>query len=196
MVAAIGVGLALFVLFGLGILPLKRGSQISHRLPVLDLGYCGSTDAKPCIVSFSLDAQGRMLVNILTPNASFPKFYLKITHNKGESLYECSKVKGSSTSVSCVGEGMQPGEVLQFSLVSAHDDTLLATGSFSIVGLALATPEINISSPTPGEEATSSGEPTASPTAGPGPIERTPTPIRPDPSPSYPNPSYPNPSYP
>jgi len=134
-----------------------------------------------------------MLINILTPNASFPKFYLKITHSKSESLYECSKAKGSSTSVSCIGEPMQPGAALQFALISALDDILLAEGSFSIVGLALATPEINTPS-TPSEEATPSEEPTASPTAGTGSIKRTPTPILS--TPSYPNPSYPNPSYP
>jgi hypothetical protein len=120
-----------------------------------------------------------MLVNILTPETSFPAFYLKIVHEKGESIYECQKAEGFPENVYCIGEEMQAGKILQFLLISRRGGTLLAEGNFAIIGLALATPEV--ASPTPTVDLT------ASPT--PDPL-RTPTPIR---TPSYPNPS---PSYP
>jgi len=137
------------------------------------------------MASFSLDSDGNMLVNILTPGLSFPDFYLKIIHSKGESIYECQKVERFANNVYCIGEAMRLGEVLQFTIISIDGDALLAEGKFAIVGLALSTPEIAVSSPTV--------DLTASPTLD---LLETPTPIRTTPSPSYPNPPYPNPPYP
>jgi len=129
-----------------------------------------------------------MLVNFLTPGASFPDFYLKITQikSKNESLYECQKVKGFSTSVYCIGEKMSIGQDMQFMIISRKDDSLLAEGRFAIIGLALPTPEFAIST-----SDTGMGTPS---TPGSSPV--TPASVRATPSPSYPNPGYPNPSYP
>lgn len=170
--------------------------QTNHRSPVSKLAYCSSSDIKPCIVSFSLDSDRNMLVNVLTPGPSFPAFHLKIRQGKGEGLYECQKVERFPANVYCIGDEMRPGEVSQFMIISKNGDTLLAEGSFAIIGLALATPEFALP--------TSSDEPTASPTQGlaietAAPTKSTPrpsTPSRSTPSPSYPNPSYSNPSYP
>ena len=158
----------------------SRQSGTGQRSLISDLGYCSSNNARPCITSFSLDSDGNMLVNVLTPGLSFPKFYMKIIHSKGENIYECEKVKKFSTSVYCVGEAMRLGEVLHFMLISVDEEATLAEGQFAIIGLALSTPEFALPSPTV--------DLTAS--ATPGGL-KTPTPIRTPATPSYPNPPYP-----
>ena len=169
-----------------------RRPGMGEREPIPALAYCSSNDARPCIASFSLDADGKMLVNVLTPGLSFPAFYLKIIHNEGENIYECKKLERFSTSVYCIGEAMRLGEVLQFMLISVDGEVTLAEGRFAIIGLALATPEFALSSP----EFTLVASPTVDLTASatPGGL-KTPTLIRTPATPSYPNP-YPNPPYP
>ena len=154
---------------------------MGEREPIPALAYCSSNDTRPCMASFSLDANGKMLVNILTPGLSFPTFYLKIIYSEGENIYECKKLQRFSTSVYCTGEPMRLGEVLQFMLISVDGDMTLAEGRFAIIGLALATPEFAELSPTV--------DLTAS--ATPGGL-KIPAPIRTPATPSYPNP-YPNP---
>src|SRR6185503_6376014 len=170
----------------------SRRSGIGQRSPISDLGYCSSNDVRPCIASFSLDLDGNMRVNVLTPGLSFPDFYLKIIHSKGENIYECEKVERFSTSVYCIGEAMRLGEVLQFMLISVDGEATLAEGSFAIIGLALATPEFADLSPT--VDLTASATPNELNTPTPGGL-KTPTPIRTPATTSYPNP-YPNPPYP
>lgn len=185
LVAAIVVLAVLIMLLIYGLLWWQsRRSGMGQRSPISDLGYCSSNNARPCIASFGLDTDGNMLVNVLTPGLSFPNFYLKIIHSKGENIYECEKVKKFSSSVYCIGEAMRLGEVLQFMLISVDGETTLAEGQFAIIGLALSTPEFAGLSPTV--------EPTVS--ATPGEL-KTPAPIRTPATPSYPNP-YPNPPYP
>ena len=158
----------------------SRQSGTGQRSPISDLGYCSSNNARPCIASFSLDSDGNMLVNVLTSGLSFPNFYLKIIHSKGENIYECEKVKKFSTSVYCIGEAMRLGEVLHFMLISVDGEATLAEGQFAIIGLALSTPEFAL--------LPSTVDLTAS--ATPGGL-KTPTPIRTPATPSYPNPPYP-----
>ena len=177
----------LVILFIYGLLWWQsRGPGMGEREPIPALAYCSSNDARPCIASFSLDADGRMLVNVLAPGLSFPPFYLKIIHNAGENIYECKKLQKFLTSVYCIGEVMRLGEVLQFMLISVDGEVTLAEGSFTIIGLALATPEFADLSPT--VDLTASATPGELTTPTPGGL-KTPTPIR---TSSYPNP-YPNP---
>jgi hypothetical protein len=133
-----------------------------------------------------------MLVNILTPETSFPAFYLKIVHKDSESLYECQKVKNFPENVYCLGETMPVGEVLQFLLISKRDESLLAEGKFAIIGLALPTPvdqlTASVSAVIPTQQ-----EPLETVTATVT-VAVTPTGPKSTPSPSYPNPPYPNPS--
>ena len=126
----------------------SRGPGMGEREPIPALAYCTSNDARPCMASFSLDPDGKMLVNVLTPGLSFPAFYLKIIHGEGENIYECKKLQRFLTSVYCIGEAMRLGEVLQFLLISVDGDVTLAEGRFAIIGLALATPEFADLSPT------------------------------------------------
>lgn len=178
------VVVVLFVVLGYGLIQSQRDEpQASQRSPLADLAYCSAEDIRPCIVSFSLDSAGNMLVNILTPGIDFPAFYLKIIHEAGENVYECQEVENFPANRYCKGQEIQVGEILQFLLISKSDETLLAEGNFAIVGLALPTPEDQL---------------TVSPTvAGEQPLETVtamPTPVQSTPSPSYPNPPYPNPS--
>lgn len=192
---SISVLLVIVILSGLFLFNKWKGSQahLGQRFPLQRLSYCSSDQVTPCIVSFSLDSNGNMLVNFLTTGAFYPDFYLKIKQGEAQHIYVCQKVNKFATSVYCTGAAMPIGEVLQFSIFSLKEDVLLAEGNFAIIGLALGTPEV-ASSPTIGTPLT------------PSPTEvvilQTPTGVRLTPPrtptlpPSYPNTSYPNPSYP
>ena len=177
-----------------------RQTQVNQREPLQRLGYCDARQVAPCIVSFSRDSSGKMLVNILTDGSSFPDFYLKIKHSQGESIYPCTKVKRFSTSVYCAGKILPLGEELQFFILSIDDNRLLAQGNFSIIGMAFSTVEI-IAPPTGGAPSVSGtvslteGFPIQTTTETQGTPTRTPTLTR---TPSYPNPSIPTatPAYP
>ena len=163
----------------------KDEPQASQRSPLMELAYCSSENMRPCIVSFSLDSAGNMLINVLTSGSDFPAFYLKIMHEAGESIYECQAVENFPANRYCTGPEMQVGEILQFLLISKRDEMLLAEGNFAIVGLALPTPEdqltVSVTS-SPVEEQLSET------------VTVVPTRAESTPSPSYPNPPYPNPS--
>ena len=180
-----------------------RQAQVNQREPLQGLGYCDSRQVAPCIVSFSRDSDGKMLVNILTDGTSFPDFYLKIKHSQGESIYPCTEVKQFSTSVYCAGKVLPLGEELQFFILSIDDNRLLAQGNFSIIGMAFSTLEI-FAPPSGGAPSVSGtvflteGSITparGTPTGTQGTPTRTPTLTQ---TPSYPNPSIPTatPAYP
>ena len=182
------IAIVIIILLGYGLTQSQKiEPSANQRSPLDELAYCDSENARPCIVSFSLDSAGTMVINVLTPETDFPAFYLKILHEAGENVYACQKVKSFPANRYCRGQKLQVGEVLQFLLISRSDDTLLAEGNFAIVGLALPTPEAQL---TVSLTVTVTGE---------GPLETAtatdlPTPVESTPSPSYPNPPYPNPS--
>lgn len=151
--------------------------QVGHRSPVARLAYCSPQDDGLCIVSFSQMVDGAMQVNFQVPHPFFPEFILVIDRYGEERSYECQRAEGLTTRVTCIGAPQAPGEVLQFKVISKNRGTLLAEGKFSIIGIALSTPEII---PTATLEAVVTGTPTG-----------TPSPTRTPPTPSYPNPSYP-----
>ena len=196
-----GIGLlVLLILIAIGMLLLSRErasrqTQVNWREPVPALGYCDSEQNTPCIVSFSLDSNGEMLVNILTEGSSFPAFYLKIRHSDGESIYPCQPVAGFSTSVYCTGKALAMGEELHFFIHAIDDNRLLAQGNFSIIGMALSTVQVFVSptegTPSPGTASPAVGTGTITPTAPRGTPTSTPTR-----TPSYPNPSTLTPGYP
>lgn len=202
LIAGLGIlaVVGILVVWGLVSLWVKwnaRTPEAHYRIPVSKLLYCDSNQDRPCVVSFGIDANGNMLVNMLL-DPSFPDFYLKIIRNKGESLYECQQVKGfPTTNAYCTGEQVQPGERPQLMLVAKNKDTVLAEGSFVIIGLALSTPEEGFITPTePPAVLESTLEPTLEPTVSPTAFILeilSPIPTRPTvtPKPAYPNPSYP-----
>lgn len=142
------VSLAVFVMLvvlgsvSLRLLRNNRQAQVDAREPVPSLRYCSSEPYRPCILSFNVDSQENMMVNILADYSSFPNFYLKIRQDQTENIYKCQKVQGFSTNFSCKGEKMPVGKTLQFLVLSTKEDALLAEGSFPIIGMAVATPEV------------------------------------------------------
>lgn len=180
--------LALLVIAGVGFLlsRLKTEPRAQQKALVSELGYCSSNDLKPCIVSFSVDADGGMLVNMLIPAASYPYFYLTISNASTTNRYDCQQVEDFPTNIYCTGAEMYPGAVLQFNLVALKDDAVLAEGNFAIIGLLLSNPP---------EEATEAPVATEPPTESPTPFLLeifTPLPNDVTATPSYPNPtSYP-----
>lgn len=169
----------------------REAPRAGQKTLVMKLGYCGADDTRPCIVSFSQDGAGNMLVDILIPSSAFPAFYLIINREGERYQYECENVEDIPTQVQCIGREMFPGELLQFTLVSIEEERVLAEGQFTIIGLLLSTSVAGASESTP--------SPTEFSTAvfleGFTPVVATPTPSA---TPlSYPNPSsYPNSSYP
>ena len=120
--------LVIVILSGLFLFNKWKGSQASvgQRFPLLRLSYCSSDQVTPCIVSFSLDSDGNMLVNFLTTGVFYPDFYLKIKQGEAQHIYVCQKVNKFATSVYCTGAAMPLGDVLQFSIFSIHEDVLIA----------------------------------------------------------------------
>jgi hypothetical protein len=181
-----------------------RSSEAGQRTPISGLKYCGDDDVKPCVVSFGVDMDDNMIVNILVPSLTYPNYYLTITRNgtTEKSNYECLRVRSSPNSTYCIGPKMPPGETLHLTLVSTRDETILATGDLSIIALALPTLEILTSTP-----AIAPTEPTAMPAptetfdfalpTSATPATATPTPPQPAKQTQTPTQeSYPNPSYP
>ena len=185
---SIAVGLVALLIAGVVYLlvRLKNQPQARQRTLISELVYCNSHDLRPCIVSFSVDADGNMLVNLLIPASNYPDFYLTISDGDVVSRYECQQVDDFPTNVYCTGVEMNLGEPLQFNIIALEGETILAEGNFAIIGLLL---------PNPAEEATTTALVTESPTPflldfpTPSPTLRV-TATR---TPSYPNPtSYPN----
>ena len=133
----------------------KNQARIDQRFPLQQLKYCSSSPVTPCIVSFSQDADGNMLVNFLTEGVFYPDFYLKITAGETDHIYVCEKADRFATSVYCTGKALPVGEVLQFYVISVNGDVVLAQGNFPIIGMALAAPGIFLS-PTPTPQGTPS----------------------------------------
>lgn len=163
--------------------------QVDHRSPVDALTYCGAEQGVLCIISFSQQVDGAMQIDIQTPYAFYPEFIVTINHNGQESAYACERVEATSTAVTCTGASQVPGEVMEFKVFSKNWGTLLAEGSFAIIGIALLTPEVEFTATL---EGLTTVTPTETLTVVPTLASRFNT-LTP---PSYPNPSYPNPSYP
>jgi len=181
--------LIVLMISGFALFKERQSSQahIDRRFPLQRLSYCSSDQVTPCIVSFSLDPNGDMIVSFLTTGAFYPDFYLKIKQGETDHIYTCQKVSKFATSVYCSGAALPLGASFQFSIFSLKEDVLLAEGSLSIIGLAIGTPIVAVL--TASEEATAFSTESAL---------QTPTLVRATPTPplSYSNTSYPNPSYP
>jgi len=186
MIVGISIAVVLVVLVTAGVVYLfsrfKTQPQAQQRELIAELVYCNSHDLRPCIVSFSVDVDGNMLVNLLIPASNYPDFYLTISDGEVVNRYECESVEDFPTNVYCTGAEMYPGKLLQFNIIALEDETILAEGNFAIIGLQL---------PNPLEEATATSLVNGSPTPllldflTPSPTLRI-TATR---TPSYPNPT-------
>jgi len=89
--AIIFIAFAILIIIGLrAIFPHTESvpKAVNQKRAVSELGYCNASDAKPCVVSFSVDAQNNMLINLITPRATYPEFYITITSTSAEHRYE------------------------------------------------------------------------------------------------------------
>jgi len=151
----LGVSVAVSLILILSALALfrdwkSRQARVDQRFPLQGLAYCDSNPILPCVVSFSQDSDGNMLVNLLTNGAFYPDFYLVIKAEETEHIYVCEKVNRFATSVYCTGKTLPVGEVYQFLILSLNEEVLLAQGNFPIIGMALVTPMvISPETPTP-----------------------------------------------
>jgi hypothetical protein len=125
----------------------NRQAVTGHREPLPALNYCAPDRATPCVLSFNIDSDGDLVIRLLS-NRSVPDFDLQIRREDGLSTYDCRKGARFSTSVTCTGDAVPVGESLEFLVVSRYEKRLLAEGTFPIIGLALATPDIAVA-PTP-----------------------------------------------
>ena len=187
-------GIIFIFLFFTGVVVLlnRRPNDTARTVqdvPVLKLAYCSEENSKPCVVSFSMDADNNMLVNILLPELSYPGFYLKIEHSGTEIKYTCQRIREAINNAYCTGERLPPGEPLRLMLISIRDGILLAEGKLSIIGLAY--PTMGVVTPTPTATATPSATPTPNVTITPSATLTPRVTSTLTKKPSYPNPSYP-----
>jgi len=185
------IGLIVLIVYFVATLFSRRTERprIGHRSPIAALSYCGAELNKLCIVSFSQEVDGRMDVNFQLPDASYPDFILKIIHDGEESAYECQKSEDHFTTVVCMGAPQVPGELLHFIAISRDSSIMLAEGEFAIIGIALLTPEAEVTATIEGTAGTPTE--TVTPTLTAAAVFNTPTPTLTPTLPSYPNPSYP-----
>jgi hypothetical protein len=169
--------------------------ETGQNAPVSGLAYCADEQVRPCVVSFSVDADDNMLVNLLLPASSFPSFYLEIARGGSETVYTCRRNGSAADNAYCTGPKQPPGETLTLRLISSRDETLLAQGDLSIIGLAF--PTLGVAVTTPQEEAPAAVLITTITPTSPSFLPTRTRPLPTFPTLSYPNPSYPNPtSYP
>jgi len=150
----------------------SRLAPAQSSQPAAEIGLCDAQPTELCIISFGREGAGKGLVIIHVPGPDFPDFYMKIVRGDTESGYECARVQAVSNLVTCTGDEILLGEVIEVRIHSKDDDRLLAIGQLTVPFLAIAAPAGRTPTPT----ATGSA-------AAPTP-RRTATPIR-----SYPNPT-------
>ncbi len=143
------IAILLMILFISGLMVVLNGlrskpGSVGHREPLPAFGYCSSSRVRPCILSVALNPDGSMSINILVKRSS-QNFYIKIRDETNQYIYECKRVPRGSIYVTCRGEAIPVGEMAIFTVITKKKNTTLAGGSFSIIGMALVTPEI----PTP-----------------------------------------------
>lgn len=119
------------------------------NVPVSSLAYCTDEQVKPCVVSFSIDISNQMLVNLLLPDLSYPQFLLRIMRDERTISYECQRIATAQNNAYCIGENIPPGATVHMILISSRNDTILAEGYLSILGLAFPTLEIVIPTDVP-----------------------------------------------
>jgi len=125
-----------------GILLINRTNDVDVANKVVEtsqLAYCNDKQERPCVVSFGSDAHGSMVVNILVSGGGYPLFALQIVHNDKTVFYECQRTSSLPNTALCTGEQMPPGESLHLALISTEDQSILAGGDLSILGLAFPT---------------------------------------------------------
>lgn len=121
----------------------------SSNLPASNLAYCTDEQVKPCVVSFGIDVNNQLLVNLLLPDLTYPSILLKITSDERTTSYECQRIATAQNNAYCIGENIPPGAVVHMMLISTRNDTILAEGDLTILGLSFPTLEVSTAIPLP-----------------------------------------------
>jgi len=108
---------------------------------IMELNYCNETEARPCVVSFGINKNNEMLVNILTSGVSFPRFDLFIISGGENFQYNCRQVDVSLYAVYCTGRQFLPGDQIFIRLVAINLNEILAEGNISIIGVSYPSPD-------------------------------------------------------
>lgn len=116
--------------------------------PAGKINYCMNDSSVLCIVSFGVDNQNNMVINLTAPDSNFQLFYIDINDGGQITKYECQKVAGFPKSVYCVGPRVNLGDAVDISAYSQSGNTLIAQGTFIINALALPTAAIVRATPT------------------------------------------------
>jgi len=111
-------------------------------MAIYSLSYCGKEQVPPCVVSFGLDADDQMLVNLLLPDNAPADFYLKIIHASREHSYQCHRPSETLRNAYCRGEKIPPGATIHLVLINSDNETPFSEGDLSIIGLAYPTPKV------------------------------------------------------
>ncbi len=142
------ISLVLMVLFITGLILVlnemrARPGSIGGREPLPEFNYCNSKLIRPCLLAANSKPNGTAVISVLV-NPHLRNFYIKVGDEENEYIYTCEKGERKSIYAFCTGKTMPVGKTLSFFVVSTTNkgDTLVASGSFPIIGLSLATPEI------------------------------------------------------
>jgi hypothetical protein len=136
-----------------------------------------------------------MQVDFLAPDVDHPEFNLNVSNNGVQSFYECKGLEESPEHIYCTGSVQAPGSILALSVISKAHNQMIARGTFSMVGIAILSPQE--SGPVSAEQRGFRIPDAPRRTPLPTPVPTYPTPARSTPSNPTPSaPSYPNPSYP
>lgn len=148
-------------------------------IEAISIGYCGSELSNLCVTSFSQDVFGNTVINLFVPARRFSTFYLKAIRQLEESRYDCEWEKHNPTRVHCIGPTIGLGEGLELQVISAKDDSLIATGPFTLTAYLITTQTLDeepiastVTTPVPTKIATATLEPSPTPEE----TEPTPTP--------------------
>lgn len=111
---------------------------------VTDIPYCDADSSVLCLISFGVDNKGQMFINLYKPKLSISNFYLKVQYDQTENVYECEAVKDFKKYISCTGEQIPLEEQIDIKVYLSDGDTLIASGTFVVSALAIATPVLVI----------------------------------------------------
>ena len=163
--------------------------------PAIDLRWCDQARDVLCVLSFGLEPPNQMVIVLLAAPGLPEDLKAHAAWNGGTGSYRCEGTNPDATLLACTGPLIPLGSSVHIEVMADEGKTLIASGDFVLMALALPTVSEGADLPT-----TEAGiiTPRSTRTPAAGTLTRTPTPGPPTPmagtvTPS-PNPTvYPNP---
>jgi hypothetical protein len=97
----------------------------------INLGYCSNLESL-CVMSFSSDSVGNLLIAIKNKTPELAEFYAKINQPGVSNLYPCQKVKFTPEVYYCFGDPIANADMATMEIYSKDDDQLIASGSLQV----------------------------------------------------------------